>query len=771
MSRLPGPAQAHAPSALPASPPKVHTTTIAVVPPAHVWRSIQALRCFRDKSFVRWPPHINLLYPFHPDDALGAPGAGRSGGRGGGGSSGGGGRAGAVAGGAFAGYAQRATEALAHVPPFRVRLEALRTFRHSARSFTLWAEPQALPPLQPPSSPAAAAAAADAPPTAANAGAAWSSEGGAGGGAAGAGDQGGEASSGAAAGAGGLLLVQSLLEGAFPACTDLSRDEARGIAGFVPHLSLGQMRELCSRWAPLEFTVDSVQLLSRRGYLSPFMVRYSVPLGSGLGLGLGLGPGSGLGSGSGLGLGLGRSVGGELAPEAAAVLGSHPPYAVRLDVPYLATMADPVWTVDGGWGGGAGVEAAQRLRRRFASPCQVLPPLPAAEPLAADTAVAAAQPADHVATAATAADAAAGPELSGAAAAPHAAAAGVKRAAEATPEAAEAEAEAGAEGLSEGGHAVSGGSDEEGGGGAEGHVWWFAYGAALQAPPEHLGALRSVAATALGHRLVFNRPGYRANLQAAAPTPGQQTPHAPSPPGATRRDVTGTDGRRPLQAEARDADAAGGGATSGGTEAEDGAGPPGVLHLVPLGTASRMLLATPEACPIEVRCIPRTASRPPGPPGHGPVAALALAAPPERCLAVEGAPPASYVSAVLKGARRYGLEPQLRSLLEGLGERDPRGAAAGAQGGPGAAPGAAPHAGLSTGTDAVTEAGLDGGRGADEAEAGGAGGEGAGAEGGGRGGRGGGRGGRRRGGRGRGGHQRTGADKAVAGLPRGLVDW
>lgn len=24
-------------------------------------------RCFKDKSFVRWPPHINLLYPFHED--------------------------------------------------------------------------------------------------------------------------------------------------------------------------------------------------------------------------------------------------------------------------------------------------------------------------------------------------------------------------------------------------------------------------------------------------------------------------------------------------------------------------------------------------------------------------------------------------------------------------------------------------------------------------------------------------------------------------------
>lgn len=24
-------------------------------------------RCFDDKGFVRWPPHINLLYPFDED--------------------------------------------------------------------------------------------------------------------------------------------------------------------------------------------------------------------------------------------------------------------------------------------------------------------------------------------------------------------------------------------------------------------------------------------------------------------------------------------------------------------------------------------------------------------------------------------------------------------------------------------------------------------------------------------------------------------------------
>lgn len=41
---------------------------------------------------------------------------------------------------------------------------------------------------------------------------------------------------------GGLVGVQGLLTAAFPPCTDLSCDPERGIDGFVPHLSLGQIR-------------------------------------------------------------------------------------------------------------------------------------------------------------------------------------------------------------------------------------------------------------------------------------------------------------------------------------------------------------------------------------------------------------------------------------------------------------------------------------------------------------------------------------------------
>lgn len=93
--------------------------------------------------------------------------------------------------------------------PVQLRLEELRVFRHSARSITVWADPIAVPH---PNTAAAMAAAAD-----------------------------GGAQAEPAAPVG-LVAVQALLEAEFPACTDLGADEGRGIRGFVPHLSLGQLR-------------------------------------------------------------------------------------------------------------------------------------------------------------------------------------------------------------------------------------------------------------------------------------------------------------------------------------------------------------------------------------------------------------------------------------------------------------------------------------------------------------------------------------------------
>jgi hypothetical protein len=47
---------------------KVHTVTVCVVPPpenVHVWQALSEIRFqLKDPGYYRWPPHVNLLYPF-----------------------------------------------------------------------------------------------------------------------------------------------------------------------------------------------------------------------------------------------------------------------------------------------------------------------------------------------------------------------------------------------------------------------------------------------------------------------------------------------------------------------------------------------------------------------------------------------------------------------------------------------------------------------------------------------------------------------------------
>ena len=47
---------------------KVHTVTVCVVPPPeniHVWQTLSQIRReLKDPGYYRWPPHVNLLYPF-----------------------------------------------------------------------------------------------------------------------------------------------------------------------------------------------------------------------------------------------------------------------------------------------------------------------------------------------------------------------------------------------------------------------------------------------------------------------------------------------------------------------------------------------------------------------------------------------------------------------------------------------------------------------------------------------------------------------------------
>ena len=43
---------------------KTHTTAVVLIPPESVQPPVQDIRRIHDRNFVRWMPHITLLYPF-----------------------------------------------------------------------------------------------------------------------------------------------------------------------------------------------------------------------------------------------------------------------------------------------------------------------------------------------------------------------------------------------------------------------------------------------------------------------------------------------------------------------------------------------------------------------------------------------------------------------------------------------------------------------------------------------------------------------------------
>lgn len=45
-------------------PSKTHTTAVVLIPPESAQPPIQTIRQIHDRNFVRWMPHITLLYPF-----------------------------------------------------------------------------------------------------------------------------------------------------------------------------------------------------------------------------------------------------------------------------------------------------------------------------------------------------------------------------------------------------------------------------------------------------------------------------------------------------------------------------------------------------------------------------------------------------------------------------------------------------------------------------------------------------------------------------------
>lgn len=89
-------------------------SALALIPPESCWPLIQCIRKNYDPSYTRWMPHINLIYPFLPEDF-------------------------------FEQIAPQIQDILSHFAPFSITFRHFRFFRHR-QSTTIWLEPETDPP-------------------------------------------------------------------------------------------------------------------------------------------------------------------------------------------------------------------------------------------------------------------------------------------------------------------------------------------------------------------------------------------------------------------------------------------------------------------------------------------------------------------------------------------------------------------------------------------------------------------------------------------------
>jgi len=41
-----------------------YETALCIIPPKPQWSSVDRLRALYDKAYGKWPPHVNIIYPF-----------------------------------------------------------------------------------------------------------------------------------------------------------------------------------------------------------------------------------------------------------------------------------------------------------------------------------------------------------------------------------------------------------------------------------------------------------------------------------------------------------------------------------------------------------------------------------------------------------------------------------------------------------------------------------------------------------------------------------
>eukprot|EP01138_Halocafeteria_seosinensis_P013119 gb/GECG01013398.1/.p1 GENE.gb/GECG01013398.1/~~gb/GECG01013398.1/.p1 ORF type:complete len:642 (+),score=72.70 gb/GECG01013398.1/:1-1926(+) len=90
---------------------KEYKSAIVIIPPTQLWKPIQTIRSIHDRVYHRWMPHINLMYPFLPDEGT-----------------------------CFEQAAATLQERLRDLESFRVHLNEIQCFKHK-KSATVWLGP------------------------------------------------------------------------------------------------------------------------------------------------------------------------------------------------------------------------------------------------------------------------------------------------------------------------------------------------------------------------------------------------------------------------------------------------------------------------------------------------------------------------------------------------------------------------------------------------------------------------------------------------------